>query len=370
MKKVLFIHHSTGIGGASISLINLINGLDKKNYQSHVVLLKESDFCELLDLNGISYSISNCFFYKYLYVPFIHIVPSWFSISNPIKAIYFIFSYLMSSTIFSTRLLKTYEFDILHLNSLTLVDFLHKSARYNSVIHVREPIANGYFGLRKKIFEYKLNSYADKVIAISKDNLDRINLIQDKGEVVYNWTSVIDKPSNFKVKYNVLYIGGGSIFKGFDFLLRTLPIIRSDIKIVCAGYYEEKQIELLSQFSNVEVVGLVNNVSEYMKNTDFLLNLFVEDHFARPIIEAYANGTTVIATPLNGTVEIVENNIDGYIINDFLPETLANAIEYLLDFPGKIEFLRGNAYLKAKNLFSEKNVNKIEKIYASMKLSD
>ena len=39
-KKVLFVHHATGVGGAPISMVETIKGLNKNHYDVEVLLLK------------------------------------------------------------------------------------------------------------------------------------------------------------------------------------------------------------------------------------------------------------------------------------------------------------------------------------------
>jgi hypothetical protein len=41
--KVLFIHHGAGIGGATISLLNLITNLNKSKYEPIVLFIHNSE---------------------------------------------------------------------------------------------------------------------------------------------------------------------------------------------------------------------------------------------------------------------------------------------------------------------------------------
>lgn len=57
--KILFIHHGTGIGGAPISLLNLISHLDISKYEFKVVLVKESSIVDMFRQNGIETQVLN-----------------------------------------------------------------------------------------------------------------------------------------------------------------------------------------------------------------------------------------------------------------------------------------------------------------------
>jgi len=72
VKKVLFIHHAVGWGGAPNSMIKLINDLDSSRYNVEVLLLKNSIVADKLTENGIKYKIAESTFYKKYYHYFTH----------------------------------------------------------------------------------------------------------------------------------------------------------------------------------------------------------------------------------------------------------------------------------------------------------
>ena len=72
MKKILFIHHAEGWGGAPNCMINLIKGLDQAKFSGEVLLLKDSVVAEKLAENGINFRIADSHFYKRFYKFFPH----------------------------------------------------------------------------------------------------------------------------------------------------------------------------------------------------------------------------------------------------------------------------------------------------------
>src|SRR5277367_6848761 len=52
-KTILFIHHGKGLGGAPLSLLYLIQGLDKSKYHPCVLFLHDSEVIEMYKKNGI-----------------------------------------------------------------------------------------------------------------------------------------------------------------------------------------------------------------------------------------------------------------------------------------------------------------------------
>ena len=53
-KKILYIHHGKGLGGAPLSLLYLIEGLDKTKFEPVVLFLHDSEAVELYRSKGIA----------------------------------------------------------------------------------------------------------------------------------------------------------------------------------------------------------------------------------------------------------------------------------------------------------------------------
>lgn len=72
LKKILFVHHAAGWGGAPNSMIKLINSLNKDKFKAEVLLLKDSVVSERLAENNISFKVASSNFYKKYYHYFTH----------------------------------------------------------------------------------------------------------------------------------------------------------------------------------------------------------------------------------------------------------------------------------------------------------
>src|SRR5438552_1855694 len=53
-KRILFIHHGKGLGGAPLSLLYLIQGLDHKRFEPIVVFLHDSEALKLFKAQAIT----------------------------------------------------------------------------------------------------------------------------------------------------------------------------------------------------------------------------------------------------------------------------------------------------------------------------
>lgn len=394
-KRILFLHHGTGVGGAPISMIKTIKALDADLFVAEVLLLKDSVVKQMLIQEGIKVSVADDIFYKRWYNFFPHIEPAYFKFWQIRSFILSLLFWILSRYYFADRLLSKYSYDLLHLNSSVLSDFLCSGSKRGKVImHIREPMANGYFGFRKSIIKNQIALYADHVIAISKDNAARLGLI-DKVSVVYNFSEVNENPINVRDVAGkvVLYVGGDSIIKGFLTLVDSLPYLDEDIEVWFCGYYKDgnkNSISMLEKLKDAirelmpmhkkllrarnvilthpraKVLGLRNDVSVLMTKSTVLVSPFSIEHFSRPVVEAFSNARCAIGTDVVGMDEIIDNEVNGLIVKNNDPVALAAAINRVCDDINFNERMAKQAYAKAQVKFTSSNVVEICNIYKNI----
>ena len=390
--KILFLHHATGIGGAPISMLNTIRNLDSNKYQFEVLLINDSEVRPLFEKEGIICSVVQNEFYKRYYSLFVHIVPynvKWYKVWQLISLSV---KWLLSRYIFSFKVLQNYDYDILHLNSSVLTDWLCAGKKNGkTIIHIREPISNGYFGLRKNIFRNQIKKYADYIIAISNDNAKRLNL-HEKTQVIYNFTDIPQEKDISKSEFDVnevLYLGGADKIKGFYTVVDALDFLNKEIKILFCGHYppkiddknlkskikilimkllpfyirRSKAIFKIQNHNNAIYIGLTNDVRGKLIHSSFLISPFSSEHFSRPIVEAFAYKKAAIGTDVEGMNEIIDHDVNGLIIEKDNPKALADAINYLYENPDIAKKMGEKGYQKAVKLYSQKNAIQIENIY-------
>jgi len=386
--KIIFIHHGIGIGGAPISLLNLVQGLNSNYYDVKVAFIKDSKAVNMFSNNGIKTEIINSS-NKY----FVHNETGKIAWYYFYKYPIIIYQWIKTAYITAPNYLKKQKADIIHLNSHVLSSwaFAAKKNNFKVVCHNREAIAKGYIGVRLYILRKILDFSADIVINISKDNERRLGLFQ-KSRVVYNFTNIPENYlSPFSEKLNnvkILYLGGMAKIKGFESVVECLKFLNSGIKVQIAGniakinsgngikatiknilkstIYRKKYLPLkiISKSSNAEVLGLLNNPLPFIDNCDILITPYKIEHFSRPAIEAFAYGKPVIGSNVEGMEEIIDHGVNGILIKKNNPMELAKAINYLCQNKDKAIEMGRKGREKAQKLFSpEVNLNKIEKIY-------
>ena len=393
--KVLFIHHEAGWGGAPINMYNIIQKLDKSIYSPKVLLIRDSEIKEILADYGIKCEVTKSSFYRKYYRFFTYSEAGY---TNPLQLVKFIklsLYWLLSRFYFAEKELKQHEFDIVHLNSSVLTDWLAPASKLGKVIyHVREPFRKGRLDLLHLFFKYQIDKYSDKIIAISEDNAKRIGL-PDKTEVIYNFASAPEneiKINSYKSK-SVLYLGGASSIKGFFTIVDALDYLDSDIRILFCGNYQmrhkpKNRVKLwlkkmrgnnilmnryykkMRTSENTVEIGFVNDVDKYLSDCCCLISPFSKPHFSRPIIEAHLHKKPVIATNIPGMDEQVRHNIDGILVEKDNPEELAEAINLLCNNPELCKKMGEAGYSQAIMKFTSKNVKRIEEIYIKLTKND
>ncbi len=391
MKKILFVHHAAGWGGAPKCMANLIQSLNKNKYEVKVLLLKKSIVAIKLNEYGIDYEIAQSVFYRKYYRFFAHSEAGYYKWYQLFSIIRVGLLWFCSKYYFAPKELARHDFDIIHLNSSVLTDWLRPSKKSGKkvVIHVREPFRNGNIDFLNFFFRKQISKYADQVIAISNDNARRIS-IPNKTTMIYDFCDEpLKNPDDISYRSKrVLYLGGASTSKGFYVLVDALDFLNMDIKVLFAGNIEvtpapnslmsyckyifshasrrDAAIKKIKNHPNAILVGMVDNVSELLDQVCCLVSPFIVPHFSCPVIEAHMHKKPAIASDVEGMEEIVRNTQTGLIVKKLNSGELAMAMNKLAseDTVTKSYGLAG--YKIAKEKFTSDNVKQFEKLYDNL----
>lgn len=386
--KILFVHHTTGWGGSANSLINLICSLDHTKYDPEVLLIKNSIIADKLAKNKIKYSIAESKFYKKYYNFFPHSEAGYLKMYQIYNFIKLSILWILSYSIFAKRELSKHSYDIVHLNSSVLTDWLAPAKKRGKVvIHIREPFRKGKIDFLHYFFKSQIGKYADKIIAISNDNAKRIN-IDYKTTVMYNYSDVhpnLPNSSSYSSK-KVLYLGGSSSSKGFYTLVDALDYLDKDIIVYFGGHFSKREkskkilkeiymlifskerkrntaIEKIKNHHNAVFLGIIDDINYYLNEVCCLVSPFCVPHFSRPVIEAHLNRKPAIGTNVEGMEEIIDHGKNGLIVLKNNPKILAVAINELTSNSMLAKQFGEAGFLKAQKIYTKRNIKKLEQIY-------
>jgi len=409
--KILFIHHGNVKGGAFLSLLYLLRALDQSLYEPIVcnggdeqdpqveAIFFEEGFstcsCRLprfAHTTGGSYSLYTRRGWNSML--------SWFQ------------GYRKSCRSFA-ELINNMKPDMVHFNSLTLAPYARVSSEMGipTIVHVREVVLDGVFGIRKNFLRRHLIKDASKVIAICQDNFDRLSLPVGKGVVIYNpvdlhkFDYVIDgnesrKKLDIPDSTPVILFAGGSVWdvKGlFEFLQAMQQVKKKLPTLICLmpGFpmpYDPAQREWTFRRRIAHILGMFrksdqlfrlfksNGLDAQIVRSDFVYDIenwlaacdvvcvpHMQPHFSRTVMEAGAMKKPVVGFAIGGVSEVVQEGVTGLLVQRANVSALADVATKLLEDAGLASKLGQGGYQQAIGKFSaEHSASQVETIYKEL----
>ena len=140
-------------------------------------------------------------------------------------------------------------------------------------------------------------------------------------------------------KFVVGNIGRLSEQKGMEYYIKSIPLVikkHSNIffLIIGSGEDEEKLKELVHQLKIDEFVyftGYRSDIQNLMSQLDLIVLSSLWEGLPLTPIEAFSVGKTIIATAVDGTVEVVKNENNGLLIEPQNVEKIAEKIDYIYE---------------------------------------
>lgn len=368
MKNILFIHSSSELYGSDRSLLNIIKNLDKTKYKPYVILPCEGPLVdEMKKISEVSVEIFEIAVLRRKNL----------SIRGGLEY----FKQYRKSIKYVKKFIREHSIEIVDTNTAVVFPgaIAAKRMKVKNVWHIREIIKSN---LENKVISFIMNRYADVIIANSKATGKALNVNQDKVRVVYNaveetieqtiaphdgmvvgmagrinrWKGqklFVDAAKIVHDKYpNVVFQIAGDTYVGEDYIKQELK-----------EYISENELE-----DTVLLLGQVNNMSKFYSGLDvFVLPSIQPEPFGLVVIEAMEYSIPVIATNHGGPTEIINDGIDGYLVDYNDASEMAGRICELVKDSDKCREMGRKAQEKKRELFSVASmVKSIEKIFEQM----
>lgn len=361
--KVLYIIHTVEMHGATISFLTLLKGIIARGVDTIVILPKENTkFRTYLENLGSKVYVIKCS------------ANTWQNIYNWHAIVKY--PYLMSKQYVIRRsqekaikkIIKDENIDIVHTN-VGIIYAGHYAAHYMGIPHVWHIREYGDLDFNihmlpsRKSFRKKLRK--DWVITITKDLLRYNNLENTpKAVAIYNGVrSINDVYMEFERKKQFLCASRIAENKGHEMVVDAFirfSKFYNEYKLIILGDGPTEFIDKLKKKihdsncdSNVEFLGHVNNVTNFMKVSRALIVASVAEGFGRMTAEAAFAGCPVIGRNTGGTKEIIDYT-GGLIFYD--EEGLYNCMIKMANMPDSDYYsMIAKAQKIAKNLYSEES---------------
>lgn len=150
----------------------------------------------------------------------------------------------------------------------------------------------------------------------------------------------------------LLFVGSGFERKGLGTLIKALPLIKTDTKVLIIGKGRVNKYTAIAKRLGVSerilFLGTQNEIERFYAAADLFVLPTLYDPFSNATLEAMASGIPVITTENNGVAEIIENGKEGYVM-EFISDhkelaDRVNLCQPLLDYMGKMARLKAEEF--------------------------
>ncbi|AYO56921.1 hypothetical protein CO230_01510 [Chryseobacterium sp. 6424] len=368
--KILYVIESLGNGGAERVLLNILVVLQREGHECHVATLFDDDLLlkEFTENNITVHELK--------------IGNRW----NIVAALSGL-----------RNLQHQYKFDILHahlffahlytgLLKRLFLPRLKTVVTFHNMGYDADPPDNLYRKIRLKLDSYIINNCFNRKIAVSNAvKLHFKKFLKSKDiKIIYNafpiknmfamTSGLADSPEIFKkYRFNIVIPGRLVKEKGHKYIFEALPLLNK--KFPDTGYFiagdgpSRGELENeVQKFENVKLLGRLEQkiLFEHLLAADLVVIPSLSEGFGMVVGEAMALGKAVVTTNVGGIPDIVDNGINGIMVNPGDAEMLAEAIADLLDNPGKIKNLEREASLKSRNFDVDNVAAELINVYENL----
>jgi len=340
LQRVVHILYQFSYGGMEVVLTNMINNMDDKKFEHHIVSLNRysADMQSRLKNNTKIYSVNK----------------------QPGKDIMFYFRL--------RKLLKELQPDIIHTYNIGAIDailasfLLKKSACFHSEHgrDISDPEGkNKKYNILRKYLSLLFTKYV--VISTELRNwlVNCVGVSADKIAVIVNGVDTelfspktANEKNDIKMKlFNTNSLLVGTVgrmdpIKNHVFLvaaffeyLKNNP--EADVKLLLVGdgqcFDEIKAFVNQHNISNnVILSGAMENIHDVMSALDIYVQSSIAEGMPMTILEAMSSGLPVISTDVGGIAEIVEDGENGILVQSADVKELSSAIESLVKDKNKV----------------------------------
>lgn len=348
--KIAHIILTSQNGGAEEVFINYIEACEKLGHENLVIIKNDAPYFERLkNIKCEIKKTKNIFgYYDFLAICNIKKFLKIFDAD-------IVFCHIGKSSALTRKAIAKIKNKKIKQISVNHSDNVKRSIGSDIVISVNKKI-------RQKTIE--LGQKSDKSFVIS-------NAIE-VGEFV-EFNNEIDFSKKEKIVIGL--IGRFDRTKGFDYVIKSLKLLnnKSDkkfiLKIAGDGYFKNELEELVKSEKiedDIQFCGWIKDKNQFFSDVDIFCLPSLNETFGIVVLEAMKYKKPIIATNCDGPMEILENEIDGLIIDrnsDKLSQNISDAVLKLVNNSNFANKMVKNSYQKLHDKYSyqalEKNIIKI-----------
>lgn len=334
MKRILFVHQVSSIGGGSFCLLNIIKEIDRSTYEPVVCLSSDGPLKSEVEKLGVKVVL----FPQMSAIPYNQSLMKASSINAYIKIRKSISSFKL--------LLSNHSIDIVYLNNMMIYSYLKpsKECGCRTIIHVREHWPLNEHTRQLQWARDAVYKYADGLIAIN--NYSASIFPNKQATIVYDW---IDMDSRFEYRPMdeilgedardlkvYLFLGGVQKIKGAKEVIESFSTVvkdpdsrllilgitpeypkarglKSKISMALHRYgirkiYALETIDLINSDSRIKCIPSTYYLSHIIQQSYCNLSFFTIPHANLVLVECILLGIPSIAAE---TEESLEYSLQG-----------------------------------------------------------
>jgi len=337
MGKMLFIHPANDFTGSTRVLQNII----KNEYLScsKAIITIDGGKGLLSELENVR--IYNIWFPRFRgkIIPGVSVFISY--IYRIVLLFFLCFKY---DCFYVNTVIPSYAIVVLSVLHKRIMWHIHEILPNDGIVN---KFRNGIVRKAKAHFIFVSNYVAD-AYTINKLSTQEVKYNKLSKEFTNN---IVINPCSNRSRSRVLMVASLSPFKGIPVLLEVArKMKRCHFTLVLGSSEQEVDTFLVDNNipDNCEVLHQVNDLSGVYYNNDILLNLtnpgLRKETFGMTIIEAFAYGIPVVAPNAGGPREIVDNGLNGLLVDVTNDDVVIDSISYILEDQMRYEAFSNNAY--------------------------
>jgi len=350
MSTPLIVHiiYRFDIGGLESVLVNMINTMPEKSYRHVIISLTESSEFE-----------------KRIHRDDVEVICLHKQAGNDPKIHFKIWQLLRQLKPICTH---SYNIATLEYNVISFLAGIKKRlhAEHGRDIYDLDGSNKKYQYLRRFI-----NPFVTQWIPVSKELSDwlvrDVKLPKSKVNLIYNGIDLeLYTPKQYS--NNGCYIIGTvgrmaavkdqlTLIKAIEYLIAEHPEYKRLIRVEIVGDGElystiKNYITEFSLEENIRLLGARNDVAKLLQNFNVFVLPSLAEGIPLTILEAMATALPVIASKVGGVPELIENNVNGYLISPQDIKGLSAKIKLYIDKPELISQHGLSAREKVEKSFS------------------
>jgi len=246
-------------------------------------------------------------------------------------------------------------FNPYHLLILAMEKMIFTGHRFRKVIAISELVK------RNIIENYHVN---EKDIEVIYNGIDLERFHPDNRKLYRE--EMREKLSIKKDEFVVLFVGSGFERKGVEYLLRAVELIPEPITVMIVGKGSEKRMKRFIKKQRVMFCGPRKEIHKYYAASDIFAFPTIYEPFGNVHLEALASGLPVITTRLSGASEIIQDGVQGFVIDK--PEEIERIAEKICSLmnSSKNQSMGLEARRLAENFSFKAFIEKMIKLYESI----